>query len=129
MAHLVYAEHSEYEFDERTLVHVKTAVGAKLRRGECFYLSWDTKDDDSGRVTLWISPTIPLQFHFDESEPPALDREWLEELSLTSHSLRGMVVDAPRGARARRHGADAVESDVEQASGSAAAADGMSLTR
>ncbi|GAB3617502.1 hypothetical protein GCM10027416_20590 [Okibacterium endophyticum] len=91
MGELIYGAGTVYEIEDRTLAHVKAAVGAKLRRHESFYLSWTPQGND-GRVTLWISPSVPLQFHFNESVPPELSRDWLDALAQSSHSLRGMII-------------------------------------
>ena len=88
---LRYANES-YEFEDRELAHVKAAIGAKLRRHESFYLSWNAAS--GGRVTLWMAPTSHIEFQFDDSTHPELNREWIEQLTRTSHSLRGMVISA-----------------------------------
>ncbi|WP_437440952.1 DUF7882 family protein [Rathayibacter oskolensis] len=53
------------------LAHVKLALTAKLRRQESFLLSWPiAADQGSGRMSLWMAPTLPLQFQFSGSRPP-----------------------------------------------------------
>jgi len=91
MGTLRYANES-YEIEDRVLAHVKAAVGAKLRRHESFYLSWDSAVEHARRVTLWLSPSSHIEFHFDEPVPPTLNREWVEQLTRSSHSLRGMLI-------------------------------------
>jgi hypothetical protein len=94
MGVLLYgAPPSEFVMDDRLLAHLKVAIVAKLRRGEPFLLSWDSRPDaDSGRMSLWMHPAIPLQFRFDEVERPVLNREWVESLSLASLRVDGMHV-------------------------------------
>lgn len=93
MGHLVYGAGTSYDFDDRALAHVKVAVGAKLRRQESFYVSWVVPvSEGSGRVSIWLSPSIPLQFHFRDKRPTQLNRVWLKALELTAMSDRGMVV-------------------------------------
>lgn len=96
----------EIAFDDRTLIHVKQAMFAKLRRGESFPFSW--RADDGRRRTIWISPSIPLGFEFDEPERPKINREWLVALARTASTESGMVVvDEPvevgHPADSRRH--------------------------
>lgn len=93
MGYLVYGSGTEYEFDDRVLAHLKIALVAKLRLQESFLLNWVVPSDrGSGRVSVWISPGIPLQFHFSGSKPPELNKVWLDALARSSHGIRGMVV-------------------------------------
>lgn len=93
MGELIYGGETRYEMEDRTLAHVKVAAGAKLRRQESFYLSWVVPASaGSGRVSLWLSPSIPLQFHFLGNTAPALNPVWLRAMELTAVSDRGMIV-------------------------------------
>jgi hypothetical protein len=93
MGFLLYDGGARYRFDDRTLAHLKIAITSKLRLQEGFLLSWRVPaDEGSGRVSIWLSPFIPLQFIFNEPTPPQLNRTWLEALARSSHGLRGMAV-------------------------------------
>ncbi|HWU47919.1 MAG TPA: hypothetical protein VN133_14275 [Humibacter sp.] len=93
MGYLIYGSGAEYEIDDRTLSHIKVSIVAKLRLQESFLINWVVRPDQgSGRVSLWLSPYIPLQFRFSGSRPPELNRTWLEALALSSHGARGMLV-------------------------------------
>ncbi|MEO7122329.1 MAG: hypothetical protein ABI400_04290, partial [Lacisediminihabitans sp.] len=84
---------AEYEIEDRALAHLKIAIMAKLRLQENFLVSWNlSAADGSGRVSIWISPSVPLQFRFSESEPPDLNKLWLQALARSSHSSRGMIL-------------------------------------
>lgn len=79
--------------EDRALAHLKVVVATKLRRGESFTLSWRHPDDEPrGRSTIWLHPSIPLRFVFDEPNPPELSREWLEEMSQTANSSGGITL-------------------------------------
>ncbi|CAI9390266.1 hypothetical protein [Microbacterium sp. T2.11-28] len=81
--------------EDRALAHLKVVVATKLRRGESFTLSWQHPDgQERGRSTLWLHPSIPLRFVFDEPDPPELSRAWLEELSQTASSSGGISLVA-----------------------------------
>lgn len=81
--------------DDRALAHLKVVVSTKLRRGESFTLSWrHPEEDERGRSTIWLHPSIPLRFVFDEPEAPELSREWLEELAQTANSSGGIMLIA-----------------------------------
>jgi hypothetical protein len=93
----------EYEFDDRTLSHVKMAIVTKLRRHESFLLNWQIPaENGGGRMSLWISREIPMAFIFSGSRPPRLNERWMEALLHTSQRTGGMVImseaDAERGA-------------------------------
>lgn len=93
MGYLIYGPGAEYEIDDRTLSHIKIAVVTKLRLQESFLLNWTVRRErGSGRVSVWVSPYVPIQFRFTGSRPPELNRTWLEALSVSSHGARGMVV-------------------------------------
>ncbi len=93
MGSLVYGANTEYGFDDRVLAHLKIAIIAKLRVNDAFLLNWTVPaSEGSGRVSLWMSAGIPLQFHFKGSKAPELNRTWLEAMERSSHSMRGMVV-------------------------------------
>ena len=56
MGQLIYGAGTAYDMDDRTMSHVKIAVGIRLRRQESFYLTWSVpQSQGSGRVSLWLS--------------------------------------------------------------------------
>ena len=85
------AERMSFHFDDAVLAHVQAVVTAKLRRGECFFLSWrDPQVVGGGRSAIWIHPAIPLNFHYDSVERPPLDRQLLEEMAIAAHGAGGL---------------------------------------
>jgi len=77
--------------EDRALAHLKVVVATKLRRGESFTVSWTHPDDQPrGRTTIWLHPSIPLRFVFDEPEAPKLSREWIEDLANSANSSGGI---------------------------------------
>lgn len=93
MGYLIYGAGAEYEIDDRVLAHLKIAIVAKLRLQESFLLNWaQSPSEGGGRVSVWLSPAVPLQFRFSGSRPPELNREWLQALAHSSHGSRGMVL-------------------------------------
>jgi hypothetical protein len=93
MGTLVYGEAGRFEIDDRTLAHIKIAITTKLRRQESFLLNWAIPPEQgSGRISIWMSPSVPLQFIFSAPKPPELSRQWLEALERSSHGIRGMVL-------------------------------------
>ena len=95
MGYLIYGNGAEYELDDRVLAHLKVAIAAKLRIQESFLINWSIPaSEGSGRVSLWISPSIPLQFRFSGGKAPELNRIWIDALARSSQGVRGMMVMA-----------------------------------
>lgn len=83
------------EIEDQALAHLKFVISAKLRRGESFTVSWQHPDGQPrGRSTVWLHPSIPLRFVFDDPEPAKLSREWLEDLANSAHSSGGILLVA-----------------------------------
>lgn len=81
--------------EDRALAHLKVVVATKLRRDESFTVSWRHPDDQPrGRSTIWIHPSIPLRFVFDDPEPTDLSRAWIEELANSANSSGGITLVA-----------------------------------
>ena len=81
--------------DDRALAHLKVVIATKLRRSESFTVTWQHPDDQPrGRSTIWLHPSIPLRFVFDDPEPTELSREWIEELASSANSSGGVTLVA-----------------------------------
>ena len=81
--------------EDRALAHLKVVIATKLRRDESFTLSWrHPEDQPRGRSTVWLHPSIPLRFVFDEPDAPELSRGWLEELANSANSSGGIMLVA-----------------------------------
>jgi len=91
----------EVEFEDRVLTHLQIAMGAKLRRGESFFLNW--KDDPKvgdGRSSIWVEPSIPLAFSYSSNGQQDINRRWLTALTESADGLHGMQLSdepAPDG--------------------------------
>ncbi len=81
--------------EDRALAHLKVVIATKLRRDESFTVSWRHPDDQPrGRSTIWVHPSIPLRFVFDDPEPAELSRTWIEELANSANSTGGIMLIA-----------------------------------
>ncbi|WP_136054968.1 hypothetical protein [Microbacterium sp. K24] len=81
------------QVEDRALAHLKVVIATKLRRNESFTLSWKHPEGDApGRSTLWLHPSIPLRFVFQEPETPELSRKWIEDLALSANSSGGITL-------------------------------------
>ena len=79
--------------DDRALAHLKVVILTKLRRGEGLAFSWDKGiEQGSGRDTMWLHPSIGLEFQFDGGRPASLNKVWLEELMASANSSGGLHI-------------------------------------
>ena len=109
MGHFGYGSPAtSVEFDDRMLAHLKVVIAAKLRRGEAFMFTWEYETSaGSGHSSVWLHPSIPMQFDFDGSTEPTINRIWLEELMRSSNSSGGLraLLEPTTSADARGSGA------------------------
>lgn len=105
MGSLYYGTSEPISIDDRALAHLKVVVSTKLRRNESFTLSWQHQSvEQPGRSTVWLHPSIPLRFVFDDPEPPELSRRWIEELAHSANSSGGITLVAEHLETAEPHG-------------------------
>ncbi|MFD5226403.1 hypothetical protein ACFWHT_12345 [Microbacterium sp. NPDC058342] len=79
--------------EDRALAHLKVVVATKLRRNESFTLSWRHQgEDEPGRTTIWLHPSIPLRFVFAEPEAPELSAEWITAMAQSANSSGGIML-------------------------------------
>lgn len=85
------------EIEDRALAHLKFVILSKLRRNEGCGFSWVRgADAGGGRSTIWLSPSVPLQFDFTETGRPELNRAWLEALNQQASTTGGLsLLDEP----------------------------------
>jgi hypothetical protein len=82
-----------FGMDDRLMAHLQVAIASKLRRRECFYLSWIIPaDQGGGRNVLWIDNGVPLRFVYDDARPQRINREWLETLVLSANTTTGLII-------------------------------------
>lgn len=81
---------NEYEFNDRVLAHLETAIVRKLLRREAFPLSWG--EPTKHATTLWIAPSAPLVFQYSEPGVQDLNPVWVGVLEWSSGRPHGMRV-------------------------------------
>jgi hypothetical protein len=87
----------DIDFDDRTLRHLQTVIVQKLRQNESFLFSW-REDDGDGYRAVWLHPAIPLSFRYSDSLTPAMNREWISELTRSANSTQGLIALSERPA-------------------------------
>ena len=81
------------EIDDRALAHLKVVIIQKLRRSEGFAFSWDEGvGKGGGRSTVWLHPSMAIQFRFSGNRPATLNRDWLESLAASANSAGGLHI-------------------------------------
>ena len=101
------------DMEDRVLAHLKVVISTKLRRSESFTLSWRHPDDQPrGRSTIWLHPSIPLRFVFDDPEPAELSRQWIEDLARSANSAGGITLIAEDLTARETHRLQPRDSDV-----------------
>ncbi|GAA1441393.1 DUF7882 family protein [Leifsonia poae] len=95
MGSLIYDGSAEFTFDDRVLAHLQIVVSSKLRRREGFLLIWtDRTASPEGHLrSIWLDPSISVQFAFAGTALPEIQREWLEILTEKANSNPGLRLD------------------------------------
>jgi hypothetical protein len=91
MGRLIYAEDVSVEIEDRALAHLQVVIVAKLRRQELCAFTWDRGTEaGSGRSSIWISPSAPLQFRYWGKKDTRLNRHWIDALMIAANSTDGL---------------------------------------
>lgn len=86
-------EENPIQIDDLALAHLKVVIATKLRRNESFTLSWRHPEGDPvGRSTIWLHPSIPLRFVFDDPVAPELRPEWITAMASSANSSGGITL-------------------------------------
>lgn len=97
MGYLHYGESRSFSFDDRALTHLRTVILGKLNLQESLVFTWLA---DGRQRSIWLHPTIPLHFEFEDDTTPELNPEWVEQLLSLANSPAGLrLIDEPRSAR------------------------------
>jgi hypothetical protein len=92
MGHLHY-DGILIEFEDRLLAHLQIVIVKKIQRGESFLISWrDSPEVGDGHSSIWVHPAQNLYFKFTGSREPSINPEWLDRLTASANSSRGLVV-------------------------------------
>ena len=93
MGRFVYNSTVNVILDDETLGHLQAVIGAKFRLKQSFYFSWGyPANTGESRTTIWLTPSIPVQFHYRNAQAPALDRDRINDLFAQTNTPGGLVL-------------------------------------
>lgn len=93
MGTLTYRSSLRFDIDDRPLAHLQVVIWSKLRRLEPFSFTEEAAASNGvGRVSVWLTPNVPLTFDYFSSKPPSLNRLWIEALAKEASSPSGLVL-------------------------------------
>jgi hypothetical protein len=93
------------DFEDRLLSHLQIVIVQQFRRKESFTMSWlDAISVGDGRSSVWLHPDGDLYFKFAGSRLPSINQDWLDTLSESARSSRGLVVTREDGRLAHAEG-------------------------
>ena len=82
------------DVDDILLAHLKIVIATKLRRQECFMMTWPSGTTRPGRLSAWMHPSIPLVMEFDEEPPPKIERRRVERMMEQLNARGELTLDA-----------------------------------
>lgn len=81
------------EFDDRVIAHLQVVIVQRYRAQQPFLMSWlDPLIDGDGRSAAWMTPHVPVHFKFLGSRAPAIDAEWIRQMSTAAGSGPGLII-------------------------------------
>lgn len=92
MGRLIYEGAVTMNVEDRTLAHLQSVIGAKLRRGEAFHLSW--KHGAEQCTSVWVHPRCSLIYAYAGVEKEHLNLAWVDALANAANSSGGLYVVA-----------------------------------
>lgn len=92
-------------FEDRLLEHLHIVITQRLRNGESFAMSWKNSTSvGDGRSSVWLHPYCEIHFRFEGGRVPAINGSWIETLTESAASSRGLIVVNEDGSLARAEG-------------------------
>ena len=98
---ILYYDTNQYEFDSVVLAHLRVVITHQLRRHEASFSNWPRGvSQGSGRMSIWISPGVPVSFDAPELTKQQWHPEWIEEMIGAANTdsgvdVLGIPVEAP----------------------------------
>ena len=93
MGKFIYDSMVKVDFEDRLLAHLQLVIGAKLRRGEYFSFTWTGASSGGiGRTSVWMAPSIPIEFEYFGGRAPKLNPAWVQVLAKSANSAAGLTI-------------------------------------
>ena len=80
------------EIPDRTLAHLQIVMVAKLRRHESFLFTVNIDGGSTITSSLWLNEAVNMSFTYSGQEHYSINRQWLEELSISANSASGLHI-------------------------------------
>jgi len=81
------------EVDDVVLAHLKIVIATKLRRQECFMMTWPSGRKRGGRLSAWIHASIPLVMEFDGDRSLRIDPRRVERMMEQVNARGELILD------------------------------------
>lgn len=82
------------DVEDETLAHLKIVIATKLRRNESFMMTWQPDQKaPTGRLSIWMHPSIPLVIEFKDSTTPTISPKKLERMMEHLNARGELVLD------------------------------------
>jgi hypothetical protein len=92
-------------FDDRLLAHLQIVMVQSLRQHRSFLMSWlNALDLGDGRTSIWVHQNASIRFAFDGGRWPSIDKDWIDALTASAASPRGLIVMDEKGVPTRSGG-------------------------
>lgn len=94
MGKFTYQTDQQIDIEDRALAHLQVVISNKLRRSETFFFTWTdaSSNKSSARLSVWMSPSVPMSFRYYGKRAPTLNRAWIEALAVTANQAGGLYL-------------------------------------
>lgn len=87
MGQLHYGGLETFTFSDRELTHLRTVILGKLNLQESLVFTWIS---EGKQHSVWLHPSVPIHFEYDEEVTPELNPAWIEQLLVLANSPSGL---------------------------------------
>ncbi|MFV0432510.1 MAG: hypothetical protein ACK5LO_00800 [Leucobacter sp.] len=87
MGCLRYGADESFVFDDRLLTHLRTVIFGKFNLQESLVFTWLS---DGHQHSVWLHPSMPIHFEFDDEVTPEINPAWIEALLALANAPSGL---------------------------------------
>lgn len=82
-----YGSHQIYQFDDRTLAHLRDVITSKLLKHESFLFTWN---ENEMLRSIWLHPCSSIEYAFEGRAAIPVNRSWIKELASLANGPTGL---------------------------------------